>query len=145
MCIFSPYNSTFNRMGQIMTQTISHFEEVDTRHHYVRPTNAASAKACERHEPWKQIAMKAINDGYIANADEFVRFFDACLRHLAFEQVMADRAYVVGVRNLADAIARRWASLNSFKSTPTANEIAGLLQSDWVTQGHFRSLRYESN
>jgi len=28
-------------------------------------------------------------------------------RRLSFEQVMSDRAYAIGVRNLADAIARR--------------------------------------
>jgi hypothetical protein len=145
MCMSSPHGKHFHGMGQIMTQAISHFEEVGTQFHYVRPTNAAPAQASDRHEPWKRIAMRAINDGYIESADEFVRFFDACLRHLAFEQVSADRAYEIGVRNLADAIARRWASENSFKSTPSANEIAGLLQSDWVTQGDFRSLRYESN
>lgn len=45
-------------------------------------------------------------------------------RHLSFEQVMSDRAYAVGVRNLADAIARRGASGNSAKSTTTTNAIA---------------------
>ena len=141
----SPHTKLFRRMGQIMTQAISNFEEVGARLHYMRPTDAAMAQASDRHEPWKRIAMRAINDGYIESADEFVRFFDACLRHLAFEQVTANRAYEIGVRNLADAIARRWASGNSFKSTPSANEIVGLLQSEWMTQGHFRSLRSESN
>jgi hypothetical protein len=145
MCVLSPHTGHFPGTGQIMAHAISHFEEVGTQLHYMRPTSAATAPASDRHEPWKRIAMRAINDGYIESADEFVRFFDACLRHLAFDQVMADRAYAVGVRNLADAIARKWASGNSFKSTPSTNEIAGLLQSEWMTQGHFRSLRSESN
>lgn len=128
-----------------MTQTVSHFEEAITQLRHMLPTKTARAQAVDRHEPWERIATKAIGDGHFESADEFVRFVDACLRHLAFEQVMSDRAYAIGVRNLADAIARRWASRNSTKSTPTANEIAGLLQSDWVTLGHFRSLRSEIN
>jgi hypothetical protein len=132
-------------MEEIMKQTVSYFEEVSTQLRPMRPTNTARAQATDQHEPWERIAMKAIDDGYIESADEFVRFIDACLRHLAFEQVMSDRAYAIGVRNLADAIARLWASGNSTKSTPTTNEIAGLLQSEWVSLGHFRSLRSEIN
>jgi hypothetical protein len=37
-------------------------------------------------------------------------------RRLSFEQVMANRAYAIGVRNLADAIARRGAYVNSTKN-----------------------------
>jgi hypothetical protein len=45
-------------------------------------------------------------------------------RRLTFEQVMANRVYAIGVRNLADAIVRRATCGNSTKSTPTANAIA---------------------
>lgn len=45
-------------------------------------------------------------------------------RRLTFEQVMSDRALAIGVRNLAEAMARRRASGNSTNSTPTTNEIA---------------------
>jgi hypothetical protein len=128
-----------------MMQTVSHFENAVTQLRHVLPTNTATAQAIDRHAPWKRIAIKVIDDGYIESADEFVRFVDACLRHLAFEQVMSDRPYAIGVRNLADAIARLWASGNLAKSTPTTNEIAGLLQSEWVSLGHFRSLRSEIN
>jgi hypothetical protein len=45
-------------------------------------------------------------------------------RRLTFEQVMSNRALAIGVRNLADAIARRGSSGNSAKSTPNTDEIA---------------------
>jgi hypothetical protein len=44
-------------------------------------------------------------------------------QHLTFEQVMSDRLYAIGVRNLADAIVRREASGHSTKGTPTTSEI----------------------
>ena len=37
-------------------------------------------------------------------------------RRLSFEEVMSNRTYAIGVRNLADAIARRGASVKSTKS-----------------------------
>ena len=43
-------------------------------------------------------------------------------RRLSFEQVMSDRAYAIGVRNLADAMARRRTSGNMAGSTPAPNE-----------------------
>ena len=63
-----------------MTQTVSHFEEVITQFRHMLPTNTATAQAIDQHEPWERIAMKAIDDGYVENADEFVRFVEACLR-----------------------------------------------------------------
>jgi len=63
-----------------MTQTDSHFEEVVTQLRHMLDTNTATAQAIDRHEPWERIAMKAIDDGYIESADEFVRFVEACLR-----------------------------------------------------------------
>jgi len=36
-------------------------------------------------------------------------------RRLSFEQVMSNRAYAIGVRNLADAMARRSACANATK------------------------------
>jgi hypothetical protein len=37
-------------------------------------------------------------------------------RRLSFEQVMSHRAYAIGVRNLADAMSRRGACVNSTKN-----------------------------
>ena len=45
-------------------------------------------------------------------------------RHLTFEQAMSNRVYAIGVRNLADAIARRAACGNSKKSGPDNNAVA---------------------
>ncbi len=61
-------------------QTDSHFEEVITQLRHMLPTNTATAQAIDQHAPWEQIAMRAIDDGYIESADEFVRFVEACLR-----------------------------------------------------------------
>ena len=44
-------------------------------------------------------------------------------RRLTFEQVMADRIYAIGVRNLADAIVRRTARGNSRTCIPGSSEI----------------------
>jgi hypothetical protein len=40
-------------------------------------------------------------------------------RRLSFEQVMSDPSYAIGVRNLADAIARRRTSGYAMNGTPT--------------------------
>jgi len=63
-----------------MTQTDSQFEEVISLLRNMLPTHTATAQAIDQHESWEQIAMKAINDGYIESADEFVRFVEACVR-----------------------------------------------------------------
>jgi hypothetical protein len=123
---------------EIMTQTVSHFEETTTQFRPMRSSKSAPAQACD--QQWERIALTIIDHGYIESADEFVRFADACSRYLAFDQVVSDRPHAIGVRILADAIARRWACGKSTNSTPTADEISGLLQSEWVTSGQFRSL-----
>ena len=63
-----------------MTQIASHFEEVIVQLRQILPTNTATAQAIDQHEPWEQIAMKAIEDGYIEAAEEFVQFIEACVR-----------------------------------------------------------------
>jgi len=128
-----------------MMQTVLRFKEPDTQLGHMLRKATATAHAFDRHAPWRRIAMKAIDDGYFQSADEFVRFLEACLRHLDLEQVMYDLAYATGVRNLADAIARRWATNASRNDAPSTDEIAGLLQSERVTMGCFRSLRAEVN
>lgn len=45
-------------------------------------------------------------------------------RRLSFNQVMSDRAYAIGVRNLADAIARRGTSGYATNGTPSTVEPA---------------------
>ena len=66
-----------------MTQIVSHFEEVITQLRHMLPKNTATAQAIDQHESWEQIAMKAINDGYVESADAFVRSVEACLRRSA--------------------------------------------------------------
>ena len=63
-----------------MAQIVSHFEEVITQLRHMLPKNTATAQAIDQHEPWERIAIKAVDDGYIESADEFVRFVEACLR-----------------------------------------------------------------
>ena len=85
--------------------------------------------------------MNAIDDGRCRSADEFVQFVDACLRHLSLEQAAYGRAGAVDIRILAESIAHRWACAGSPETAPSADAIAGLLRSDWVVSGEFRSLR----
>ncbi len=63
-----------------MTQIASQLEEVISQLRHMLPTHTATAQAIDQHESWEQIAMKAINDGYIECADEFVSFVEACVR-----------------------------------------------------------------
>jgi hypothetical protein len=136
-----PIPAVFRGVEEIMTQTVSHFEETAAQLRPMRSSKSATAQARDQHKQWERIAVTIIDDGHIESAAEFVRFVDACLRYLAFDQVVSDRAYAIGVRNLADTIAQRWARGKSTKSTPTADDISGLLQSEWVSSGQFRSLR----
>ena len=64
-----------------MTQTVSNFEEVITQFRQMLPKNTATAQAIDQHEPWDRIALKAIDDGYVEFADEFVQFVEVCVRH----------------------------------------------------------------
>jgi hypothetical protein len=127
-----------------MTQTISRFEEFVSRIRHARSGTSPRAGAADPSEFWKQLVLRAINGGYFKSADEFVLFVEACIRYLSFEQVMQDRGYAHGIRNLAEALARKWACGSAPENAPTADEIAGLLQSEWVTSGQFRLLRSAS-
>jgi hypothetical protein len=131
----------FRRRDQIMTPTVSRFEELISRFRHTQSTNTARAGAVDPNEFWKRLALKAIDGGYFKSADEFVLFVEACMRYLSFEQVMRDRGYVHGIRNLAEAIARKWACGSAPENPLTSDEIAGLLQSEWVTSGQFSLLR----
>ena len=124
-----------------MTHTVSRLEDVITRVRHILPKQTDTPPACDQHQHWERFALKAISGGYFKSADEFVLFIEACLRTLSFEQIMHDRAHAIGVRSLADAIARRWACGNAPIDAPTTDEIAGLLQSEWVVSGRFRALR----
>ena len=47
------------------------------------PGGSATAQAIDRKEPWEQIALKAVEDGYIELADQFNGFVELCLRKAA--------------------------------------------------------------
>jgi hypothetical protein len=47
------------------------------------PGRTATAQAIDRNEPWEQIALKAVEDGYIELADQFDAFVEICLRRAA--------------------------------------------------------------
>jgi hypothetical protein len=64
-----------------MMPMVSHLEELITQLRPTLPKNTALAQAIDEHAPWEQIARKAIDDGYIEIADEFVQFVEACARH----------------------------------------------------------------
>ncbi len=63
-----------------MPHAHSHFEEVVMQLRQMLPNNTATAQAIDQREPWERIAMRAIDDGYVESADEFVRFVEACVR-----------------------------------------------------------------
>jgi hypothetical protein len=135
-----------------MGQKVSHFEKPIPQLRHALPANNVTALAnnvtalaFDQNENWERIAMKIIDEGYFGSADEFVRFVDACLRYISSEQVASPCANAIGARKLAESIACRCASEDSSSNLPTTDEIAGLLESEWMTSGHFRSLRREIN
>ena len=70
----------FRGTEETMTQWDPHIEEVITQLRQMLPADMATAQAMDQQEPWVQIATKAIADGYIERADEFVRLVEACVR-----------------------------------------------------------------
>ena len=70
----------FRGTEETMTQWDPHIEEVITQLRQLLPADMATARTMDQHEPWEQIAKKAIADGYIERADEFVRLVEACVR-----------------------------------------------------------------
>ena len=64
-----------------MGRKVSNYDEFITQLRQMLPTDTATARAIDRNEPWERIAMKAIDDGYVECADEFVRFVEACVTH----------------------------------------------------------------
>lgn len=70
-------------MEAVVTQMVSHFEEVIMQLRHMLPKNTATAQAIDRHESWERIAMKAIGDGYVESADRLVRSVEMCLRRSA--------------------------------------------------------------
>ena len=127
-----------------MAATVSRLEETVSNNRHARASTASTVPAVDPNEFWRRLALRAIDGGYFKGVDDFVRFIEACIRFLSFEQAMQKRAYAHGIRNLADALARQWAGGSAPNGAPTADEIAGLLQSDWITSGEFKLLQSEA-
>jgi hypothetical protein len=58
-------------------------EDLITEFREMLPGRSATAQAIDRNEPWEQIALKAVKDGYIELADQFGGFVEICLRRAA--------------------------------------------------------------
>jgi len=64
-----------------MSTPVSQFEEVIAHFRSLLPAHSATAQAIDRHEPWKQIAIRAIDDGYIRNTNQFFLYLEVCLEY----------------------------------------------------------------
>ena len=47
------------------------------------PDQCGTARAIDRKDPWEQVALAAVEDGYIDLADQFSAFMEVCLRKVA--------------------------------------------------------------
>ena len=47
------------------------------------PDQCGTAQAIDRKEPWEQVALAAVEDGYIDLADQFGAFMEICVRKVA--------------------------------------------------------------
>ncbi len=63
-----------------MQQTTANLEQAVNEFRQILPDASATAQAIDRGEPWKCIALNAVDDGYIEFADELGAFLEACLR-----------------------------------------------------------------
>ena len=61
-------------------QTISPLEEMIMEFRRMLPGQSATAQAIDRQEPWQQIALNAVADGYIEFANELGTFIEVCVR-----------------------------------------------------------------
>ena len=61
-------------------QTIASLEQVIDEFRQMLPAETETARAIDRGEPWEQIAINAVNDGYIELANELEKFIEICLR-----------------------------------------------------------------
>lgn len=55
-------------------------EELITEFREMLPEECATAQAIDRKEPFEQIALRAIEDGYIDFSQQFTQFMETCLR-----------------------------------------------------------------
>jgi len=63
-----------------MTHQIANIEDAIVQFRQMLPTATATATAIDRRESRDGIAMKAVDDGYIENAEECEQFVEVCTR-----------------------------------------------------------------
>jgi hypothetical protein len=63
-----------------MTQAVSELDAMITEFRRLLPRQCTTAQAIDRQEPWQQIALNAVADGYIEFANELGRFIELCVR-----------------------------------------------------------------
>ena len=63
-----------------MTQAVSELDAMISEFRRLLPMQCATAQAIDRQEPWQQIALNAVADGYIEFANELGRFIELCVR-----------------------------------------------------------------
>ena len=59
---------------------VSRLQELIAEFREMLPDQCGTAQAIDRKEPWEQIALKAVEDGYIELADQLGGFMEVCLK-----------------------------------------------------------------
>ena len=68
-------------MDQKITEhRVCTLEELVAEFRGMLPEKSRTAQAIDRNEPFKQIALRAVDDGYIEFSHELVGFMEVCLR-----------------------------------------------------------------
>ena len=63
-----------------MGQSVSNVDELIAEFRRQLPAKSGTAQAIDRREPFEQIALKAVDDGYIEFTHEFNSFMEVCVR-----------------------------------------------------------------
>ncbi len=65
------------------SQDVSSLEDLIAEFRELLPDQCGTAQAIDRKEPWEEIALKAVEDGYIEFADQLGGFMEVCLQRAA--------------------------------------------------------------
>lgn len=63
-----------------MEHKVANLEELVEEFRMMLPEKSRTAQAIDQNEPFKQIALRAVDDGYIEFSHELVGFMEVCLR-----------------------------------------------------------------
>ena len=61
---------------------VSRLEDLIAEFREILPDQCGTAQAIDQREPWEQIALKAVEDGYVESANQFTALVEACLRRV---------------------------------------------------------------